>query len=164
MQQVSFAPTTESTVYVDRTGGIEDKLWYSSDNVDQFKLCYTLDAGAVREKICQGTFELELGDVLGLEKIICIKSYYARRSAMKAAVLEEQTWQRLSREMMLRRGLGDVDRHSANIRLMRLADIAEKTSSWAKERASITGLTLQSDLRTKRAEQRPIQQGPAGGA
>jgi hypothetical protein len=156
-QHVSFALTSEVTVFVNRTKGIEDELWYSSDDVDQFKHYSNLYADVFREKINQGSFEGELGDILGLEKLLYGEVFIARRAAVKAAVFEEQAWQRLSREMMLRRGrrLGDVAgqaRCAANISLMRLANIAEENSCWARECASMAGLALQSDLRTDRAD------------
>jgi hypothetical protein len=73
---------------------------------------------------------------------------------MQVAVLEEQTWQRLSKELRRRRGLtAEVDGHQADINFMSLANVAEKNSSWAKGRAYIAGLTLQSNLCTgSRAE------------
>lgn len=153
-QHVSFALTSEVTVFVNRTKGIEDELWYSSDDVDQFKHYSNLYADVFREKINQGSFEGELGDILGLEKLLYGEVFIARRAVVKAAVFEEQAWQRLSREMMLRRGrLGDVDRHdAANISLMRLANIAEENSCWARECASVAGLALQSHLHTDRAD------------
>jgi len=153
-QRVRFAPACKLIVFVDKTKGIEEKLWYSNDDVDQFKLNSTLYCDAVRESICQGSFEGELGDILGLEKLLFREVYYDRRAAMKVAVLEEQTWQRLSRELRRRRGLtAEVDGHQADIDFVSLANVAEKNSSWAKERAYIAGLTLQSNLCTgSRAE------------
>ncbi len=64
-----------------------------------------------------------------------------------SAVLEEQAWQKLCKEMRRRRGLsGDVDGHFANTCIIRLANIAEEYSRWAKERASVAALALESDL------------------
>eukprot|EP00984_Skeletonema_dohrnii_P000009 scaffold2_cov94-Skeletonema_dohrnii-CCMP3373.AAC.3 len=113
------------------------------------------------KKICKDSFDGDIGDILGIEKLLCGKSYSARRAVLKAAVLEEQAFQRLLREMRLRRGLGDVDSHSANARLATLANVAEENSRWARECASVTGLAFQSDLcadMVAEAEQRPIHE------
>eukprot|EP00984_Skeletonema_dohrnii_P009025 scaffold3383_cov129-Skeletonema_dohrnii-CCMP3373.AAC.5 len=165
-QHIRFAPTCTVVVVDDRTKGIiKDKLWYSSDDVDQFKLYSSLYAEAIKEKIYQGSFDGEIGDILGLEKLLCGKSYFARRAILKAAVLEEQAFQRLVREMRLRRGLGDVDSHgeNANASIATLANVAEENSRWARECASAIGLALQSDLcadivAEAEAEQRPIHE------
>ncbi len=165
-QQVRFAPTCEVTVLVDRTKGIEHKLWYSSDDVDDFKLYSTLYARLVREKIGKGSFDGKISNIIGLERLICKQNYSVRRAALKAAVFEEQAFQRLSREMRLRRGLGDVDSPGTNTRLASLASVAEKNSRWARECAHVAGLALQSDLWSdimlakpeQRKRQRPLQQ------
>jgi hypothetical protein len=58
-----------------------------------------------------------------------------------SAVLEEQAWQRVSKEMRRRRGLiSDADGRISHDNIIRLATIAEKYSSWAKERASVAAL------------------------
>ena len=145
---------------VDRTKGIEDKLWYSSSDVDNFKFSSNLYGQAVKEALSNGTFDGDLCNILGLEKVIFRKSYYDRRLLMRSAVLDEQTWQRLSKEMRRRRGLCDVDGHIADISIMRLANIAERYSRWAKERASVSALVLESDLAEERDELKgvpPIQ-------
>jgi hypothetical protein len=149
-QRVRFAPTCQVIVVVDKTKGIEDnKLWYSSEDVDQFKLYWTFYCDAIRESIRQGTFDGELDDILGLERPLFDKIYLARRAAFKGAVLEEQTWQILSREMRRRRGLTcEVNGHTADMDILTLANAAAMSSSWAKERAYIAGLTLQSNLYT----------------
>ena len=93
-----------------------------------------------------GSFCGDLGDILGLEKFLFSNSYYGRRRLLMSSVLEEQAWQRISKEMRRRRGIsGDVDVDGHNS-LIRLASIAEKNSRWAKERASVAALALESDL------------------
>ncbi len=169
-QQVRFAPTCNVVVFVDRTKGIEDKLWYSRVDVDHFKLYSTLYARMIRDKIGQGSFDGNLDNILGLEKLICRQNYSVRHKVFKAAVFEEQAFQRLSREMRLRRGLSDdVDSHGINTALASLASVAKENSRWARECAHVAGLALQSDLcsdvlladpvQTKR--ERPIQEGSA---
>ena len=143
-KRVRFAPTCQVVVVVDRTKGLKDTLWYSGDDVDHFKLYSQLYADEVKKSLSDGSFCGDLGDILGLEKFLFGKSYYGRRRLLMSAVLEEQAWQRLSKEMRRRRGLsGDVDGHHSQIRL---ASIAEKNSRWAKERASVSALALESDL------------------
>ena len=137
-QQVRFARTYNVAVYVDRTKGIEDKLWYSSNDIDHFKLHSTLYARLARDKIGQGSFDGNLDNVLGLEKLICRQKYSFRRAAFKAAVFEEQ-------EMRLRKGLSDVDSDRTNAKA-KLASVAEENSRWARECAHVAGLALQSDL------------------
>ena len=166
-QRVRFAPTCQVVVVNDRTKGIEDKLWYSSADVDQFKLYSTLYSEAIRGSICHGSFTSngKLDDILGLERLLFGNIYLAKRAAFKAAVLEEQTWQRLTREMRRRRGLHSaLNGRDADMDIMTLAKVAAKSSSWAKERASIAGLTLQSNLCTgtisgaERSRKRPRNQ------
>ena len=156
-QRVRFAPTCKVAVFVDRTKGIEDKLWYSGDDVDQFKLYSALYARLAREQIGQGSFDGEIQNILGLEKLIREQEYSVRRALLKAAVFEEQAFQRLSREMRLRSGLGDADSHWANVKpATTLANVAKENSRWARECAHVAGLALQRDLcEDKLAEQRP---------
>ena len=143
-RRVRFSPTCQVVVVLDRTKGIENTLWYSSDDVDHFKLYSKLYADEVKKNLSDGSFCGDLGDILGLEKFLFGKSYYGRRRLLMSSVLEEQAWQRLSKAMRRRRGLsGDVDKHNS---LIRLASIAEKNSRWAKERASVAALALESDL------------------
>ena len=144
-QRVRFAPTCQVVIVVDKAKGIEDKLWYSSEDFDRFKLESTLYSEAIRVSFLQGSFDGEVGDVLGLERLLFSDIYSARRAAFKWAVLEEQNWQTLSREVRRRRGLpSEVDSRD----ITKLANVAANSSSWAKERAYIAGLTLQSNLCT----------------
>ena len=115
--------------------------------MDHFKLYSTLYAEEVKKSISDGTFCGDLDDILGLEKFLFRKSYYGRRTSLRRAVLEEQAWQRLSKEMRRRSGLtSDAGSHIADNSMVRLANIAEKYSRWAKERASVSALALESDL------------------
>ena len=148
--RVRFAPNCQVIVLVDRTKGIEDQLWYSGDDVDHFKLYSTLYAEEVKRSLSDGTFCGDLDDILGLEKCLFKKSYHDRRRLFMSAVLEEQAWQRLSREMRGRRGLlsdSDADGHIAHDNIIRLATIAERYSRWAKERASVAALVLEKESR-----------------
>lgn len=67
-----------------------------------------------------------------------------------STTMEEQTWQRLTKEMLTRRGLTrNAGRHISDNSMVRLATIAEKYSRWARERASVYALALESDLAEK---------------
>jgi len=148
--RVRFTPNCQVIVVLDRTKGIEDQLWYSGDDVDHFKLYSTLYAEEVKRSLSDGTFfSGDLDDILGLEKCLFKKSYHYRRRLFMSAVLEEQAWQRLSKEMRRRRGLlsDAADGHIAHDNIIRLATIAEKYSCWAKERASVAALVLEKESR-----------------
>jgi hypothetical protein len=146
--RIRFAPNCQVIVVLDRTKGIEDQLWYSGDDVDHFKLYSTLYADEVKKSLSDGTFCGDLDDILGLEKCLFKKSYYGRRRLLMSSVLEEQAWQRLSKEMRRRRGLtSNAGSQIADDNMVRLANIAEKYSSWAKERASVAALVLEKKSR-----------------
>ena len=145
--RVHFAPSCQVLVVLDKTKGIEDRLWYSGEDVENFKLHSTLHAEEVKRSISDGTFRGDLEDILGLEKHLFKESYHRQRAILKRAVFEEQAWQRLSKELRRRRGLGDVDGHIAHDNIIRLATIAEKYSRWAKERASVAALVLEKESR-----------------
>ena len=130
-------------VLVDRTKGIEGQLWYSEEDVYRFKLHAALYSEALRDTICRGTFSGKLDDIVGLERLIYDKVYLPRRAALKAAVLEEQAWQRLSKEMPMMKGLPDESVGNPEIGVIRLADVAKRNSSWAKDRACAAALALE---------------------
>ena len=139
-RRVRFAPTSKVAVFVHRTKGIEDKLWYSSDDVDQFKLKSTLYAGWVRDKISQGSFDSDIGNIIGLEKLICYDEYTLRKELLKAVVFEEQAFQRLSSSSP------ELKDRVAIYITEPLAKVAEENSRWARECAHVAGLALQRDL------------------
>jgi len=155
-RRVRFAPTSQVVFPLKRTKGIEDKLWYSEDDIIHFKLFSTIYGELVRERLSDGSFRGDFGDLLGLEKYIFSHIYHDRRASLRSAVLEGQKSQRrLSQEIMQKRGgplNDDVDGQIANIGVTRLANIAEKNSRWAKERAAVAALVLESDLKTTKTE------------
>jgi hypothetical protein len=156
-RRVRFAPTSQVVFFpADLTKGIEDKLWYSEDDIIHFKLFSTIYGELVRERLSDGSFRGDFGDLLGLEKYIFSHIYHDRRALLKSAVLKGQKSQRqrrLSQEIMQKRGhpLTD-DVLTVNIGITRLANIAEKNSRWAKERAAVAALVLESDLKTAKTK------------
>ncbi len=155
-RRVRFAPTSQVVFPADLTKGIEDKLWYSEDDIIHFKLFSTIYGELVRERFSDGSFRGDFGDLLGLEKYIFSHIYHDRRASLRSAVLEGQKSQRrLSQEIMQKRGPltdDDVDGQIANIGITRLANIAEKNSRWAKERAAVAALVLEGDLKTAKTK------------
>ena len=155
-RRVRFAPTSQVVFPLERTKGIEDKLWYSEDDIIHFKLFSTIYGELVRERLSDRSFRGDFGDLLGLEKYIFSHIYHDRRASLRSAVLEGQKSQRrLSQEIMQKRGPltdDDVDGQIANIGITRLANIAEKNSRWAKERAAVAALVLESDLKTTKTK------------
>lgn len=133
----------------------KDLLWYSQEDYDQFRLDTTLYSDAVKI-MCQDQKRLfghhgDFGNILGLEKYLLSNSYHDRRKRLKTAVSEEQARQRLRQEEMKKELIMDekLCGSFANYRLlsaMRLAKIADRESRWARERAQIIGLALQSHL------------------
>ena len=155
-RRVRFAPTSQVVFPLKRIKGIEDKLWYSEDDIIHFKLFSTIYGELVRERLSDRSFRGDFGDLLGLEKYIFSHIYHDRRASLRSAVLEGQKSQRrLSQEIMQKRGPltdDDVDGQIANIGITRLANIAEKNSRWAKERAAVAALVLESDLKTTKTK------------
>lgn len=143
-RRARFATTSQMIVLVDRTKGIEDQLWYSEDDVHRFKLHAALHCEALRGTIFRGTFSGKLDDIVGLERLIYDQIYLPRRAALKASVLEEQAWQRLSKEMRRMKGLPDESSvGNPQIGVTRLADVSKRNSRWAKDRARVTALALE---------------------
>jgi hypothetical protein len=112
----------------------------------------------VRERLSDGSFRGDFGDLLGLEKYIFSHIYHDRRASLMSAVLEGQKSQRrLSQEITQKQKRGhpltdDVDGQITNIGVTRLANIAEKNSRWTKERAAVAALVLESDLKTTKSK------------
>jgi hypothetical protein len=96
-----------------------------------------LSSEAVRESASQGSFDNELDDILGLEKIIFCDSFYEYRYALRTAVMEEQALQLANEEAQ--RKVEEL-----------LADTSERYSLWAREQASLYAFTLEHDLGTSK--------------
>jgi hypothetical protein len=149
-RSVRFAPTSQVVFPLDQTKGIKDKLWYSEHDIIHFRLFTTIYGELVRERLSDGSFRGDFSDLLGLEKYIFSHIYHDRRASLRKAVLGGQNSQR-----RLSQVIDDVDGQIANIGITRLANIAEKNSCWAKERATVAAFVLESDLMTKKDGRRP---------
>ena len=144
---VSFAPDYQVIqLNDDQTEDIKSQLWYSRYDFMVFENEACLCSEAVRESASQGSFDNELDDILGLEKIIFCDSFSEYRYALRMAVMEEQALQQLTKEIRTQLGCYESDG------LMQLANTSERYSLWAREQASLYAFTLEHDLGTDRAE------------
>jgi hypothetical protein len=144
---VSFAPDYQVIqLDDDQTEDIKSLLWYSRYDFMVFENEACLCSEAVRESASQGSFDNELDNILGLEKIIFCDSFYEYRYALRTAVMEEQAVQQLTKEIRTQLGCYGSDD------LMQLANTSERYSLWAREQASLYAFTLEHDLGTDRAE------------
>ena len=135
---VSFAPDYQVIqLDDDQTEDIKRQLWYSRYDFMVFENEACLCSEAVRESASQGSFDNELDDILGLEKIIFCDSFSEYRYALRTAVMEEQALQ-LANEKAQRK-VEDL-----------LADTSERYSFWAREQASLYAFTLEHDLGTSK--------------
>jgi len=152
---VSFAPSCPTIHLVDnQTEGIEDELWYSQHDFMDFEDEACLCSQMIRDSESQGTFDGELGHILGLEKIILFDSYFDRRDALRQTILNEQAVQQLVMDLRLRQGCeSDDDSNAEDISILHLAATSERLSLWARERASMAAFTLEHDLATYEAQE-----------
>eukprot|EP00984_Skeletonema_dohrnii_P032439 scaffold26577_cov70-Skeletonema_dohrnii-CCMP3373.AAC.5 len=152
---VSFAPSCPTIHLVDnQTEGIEDELWYSQHDFMDFEEEACLCSQMIRDCESQGTFDGELGHILGLEKIILCDIFFDRRDALRQTVLNEQAVQQLVKDLRLRQGCeSDDDSTAEEISIMHLATTSERLSLWARDRASMTAFTLEHDLATCDAQE-----------
>eukprot|EP00984_Skeletonema_dohrnii_P008282 scaffold3034_cov110-Skeletonema_dohrnii-CCMP3373.AAC.15 len=156
---VSFAPSCPTIHLVDnQTEGIEDELWYSQHDFMDFEDEACLCSQMIRDSESQGTFDGELGHILGLEKIILCDSYLDRRDALRQTVLQtvlnEQAVQQLVKDLRSRQGCESDDESNAEeISLLHLAATSERLSLWARERASMAAFTLEHNLATCEAQE-----------
>ena len=142
---VSFAPDYQVIqLNDDQTEDIKSQLWYSRYDFMVFENEACLCSEAVRESASQGSFDNELDDILGLEKIIFCDSFYEYRYALRMAVMEEQALQQLTKEIRTQLGCYESDG------LMQLANTSERYSLWAREQASLYAFTLEHDLGTSK--------------
>eukprot|EP00984_Skeletonema_dohrnii_P003461 scaffold1170_cov139-Skeletonema_dohrnii-CCMP3373.AAC.3 len=152
---VSFAPSCPTIHLVDNQNECnEDELWYSQHDLMHFEDEACLCSQMIRDSESQGTFDGELGHILGLEKIILCDSYFDRRDALRQTVLNEQAVQKLVKDLRLRQGYeSDDDNQAEDISLVHLAKTSERLSLWARERASMAAFTLEHDLATCKAQE-----------
>lgn len=147
-RSVNFAPLCKVIqLEENQTECLKHELWYSRYDFMLFEDEACLRSQMIQQSETQGTFDGELGHILGLEKIILCDSYFGRREALREAVMDEQAFQCMAKEVRFRQGYG-YGQESDDIGLMQLANTSERYSLWARERASMTALTLEHDLAT----------------
>jgi hypothetical protein len=146
-RSVSFAPSHQVIQLVNnRTEGLEQDLWYSRYDFKTFEEEACLCSQMIQDIESQGTFDGELGDILGLEKIILCESYLDRRDCLRTAVMDEQAVQQMVKQIRSRQGCGSDDIETDDFSLVQLASTSERLSLWARERASMAAFTLEHDL------------------
>ena len=144
---VSFAPDYQVIqLDDDQTEDIKSLLWYSRYDYMVFENEACLSSEVVRASASQGSFDNEVDDILGLEKIIFCDSFYEYRYALRMAVMEEQAVQQYTKEIGMQLGCYESDA------IMQLANTSERYSLWAREQASLYAFTLEHDLGTDRAK------------
>ena len=104
----------------------------------------------------QGSFDGDISQILGLEKMLLFDSYLDRRDALRDAVLDEHAIQSLAKEigwqMRQERSEADLCRVE-DVGIFQLAATSERNSDWARERAFMAALALEHDLASCRAEE-----------
>ncbi len=151
-KRVRFAKMSTMIIVEDRTRGeaIKQKLWYSGEDVDQFKVEATQISHVLRRFFSRKEESRDDDQVstradysgasidlfLGLEKRLT-GEYYPRRQLLMSKVMEEHLWQRLRSKV----GCSFDDEEAA-----RIASTSEEYSQWARERAYASALLLQQDL------------------
>jgi hypothetical protein len=153
---VSFSPALCQVIHIDnQTEGLENELWYSQYDFMLFEDQAFLCSQAVQESFARGSFDGEIGNILGLEKILLWDSYYDRRQALRNAVMDEHSVQSLAKEIRMSSGCCESDcaGKTEDMSHVQLAETSERNSLWARERACMAALTLEHDLATCRAQE-----------
>ena len=84
---VSFSPATCKVIHIDhQTEGLEHELWYSQSDFVFFEDQAWQCSQAVQECAARGSFDGDIGHILGLEKMLLCESYLDRRDALRNAV------------------------------------------------------------------------------
>jgi hypothetical protein len=131
-------------LFRDRTSGREHELWYSSDDIDKFHVHATICSETIKTRLSQGSSDVELDHILGLERLLNRERYLIHRQELIKSVMEEQHWQRLAKQMRLMKGF-DED-NIALINSMILANVSISNSSYAREDARAVALALEQDV------------------
>lgn len=156
IKQVRFSKTSSFILVRDRSIGIEDKLWYSSEEVDYFKAEANFIVRDVRRKLSRlclhsgGTDDISslldslegysCDELFGLTNRISLECL-ARRQLLMTKVMEEHLWQRLRSRVG-----GGASYCDAEMERQRLASISEEHSRWARQRARNAALLLQNEV------------------
>lgn len=162
IKQVRFSKTSSFILVRDRTIGIEDKLWYSSEEVDYFKAEANFIVRDVRRKLSRlclhsgGTDDISslldslegyysCDELFGLTNRISLECL-ARRQLLMTKVMEEHLWQRLRSRVSGGASSSNNYYCDAEMERQRLASISEEHSRWARQRARDVALLLQNEV------------------
>ena len=160
IKQVRFSKTSSFILVRDRTVGIEDKLWYSSEEVDYFKaeanfivrdvrrklsrLCRHSDMSSLLDTL-EGYCSCSCDELFGLTNRISLECL-ARRQLQMTKVMEEHLWQRLRSRVGAASSSSNHYYCDVEMERQRLASISEEYSRWARQRARNAALLLQNEV------------------
>ena len=163
IKQVRFSKTSSFILVRDRTIGIKDKLWYSSEEVDYFKAEANFIVRDVRRKLSRrlclhsgGSDDISslldslegyysCDELFGLMNRISLECL-ARRQLLMTKVMEEHLWQRLRSRVSGGASSSNNYYCDAEMERQRLASISEEHSRWARQRARNAALQLQNEV------------------
>ena len=156
-RKISFSPESCTVVHhIDhQTEGLEHQLWYSQSDFIFFEDQAWLCSQMILEGADQGSFDGDMGHILGLEKMLLCDSYLDRRTELRNAVLDEHAIQSLAKEIrwQRRREGCETDLRAEDVEIFQLAATSERNSNWAKDRALMAALALEHDLAPSRPEE-----------
>ena len=125
-------------------------LWFSPDEVDQFKANLPCHIRLVRYHVAK-EYELSASDILGLEKFLTLRlteEYKSRRSELSNEVLKEcRGQQQQRRRSSVSSGTAATSQDDA---VKILARVSARNSQWARERARASALFLEQEQEDER--------------
>ena len=117
------------------------KLWYSQEEIDQFKWRFSLSVQQIRSQLRQNSDLLDKG---------CVTINVAALLGLEKHLSSELTAEFMKRRVDLRRAvLAEHRQHSAMLiprATARLATVSAQHSRWARERASTAAALLEQDV------------------
>ena len=153
---VSFAQSCpEVHLVVNHTEGYNNhEIWYSRYDYMLFEDAACRCSQLIQDCESHGTFDGDLGHILGLEKIILCETYLDKRDALRQTVLNEQAVQQLVKHIRWSQGYdSDDESDPEDISLVHLARTSERLSLWARERAAMSAVTLEHELNSCKAQE-----------
>lgn len=127
----------------------KSELWFSPDEVDQFKANLPCHIRLVRYHVAK-EYELSASDILGLEKFLTLRlteEYKIRRSEVTNEVLKECRRQR-RRSSMSSSGTSATTSQDDAVKIV--ARVSARNSQWARERARASALFLEQEQEDER--------------
>ena len=117
------------------------KLWYSQEEIDQFKWRFSLSVQQIRSQLRQNSDLLDKG---------CVTINVAALLGLEKHLSSELTAEFMKRRVDLRRAvLAEHRQHSAMLiprATARLATVSAQHSRWARERARAAAVLLEQDV------------------